>query len=307
MENLNTILYLLAGALTLAEVVLRWVLRGFWKDPKNAGTVETVHSFWVAMILALGVKAVALQPFTIPSGSMEDTLLIGDYLLVKKYEYGYTLFNRTGRFLQFKDPQRGEILVFVYPKDPSKDYIKRCVGLPGDVLSMRDKVLTVNRERQEEPYVKHIDPQVIPASDYFSGWRDNWGPVTVMQGHYFMMGDNRDNSADSRKWGQLDGRLIKGRAWVTYYHSMGIPAFLVLAGLVVALFCLPSVLLSAWRLRGQGLKPDEAAQEKAGLRGSLMTLVGALVVSGVLWAAVGADSFQGKWQKLKERSFKTIR
>ncbi len=218
MENLNMILYILAGVLTLVEVVLR-LIPGLRKNPSLAPTVETVDSLWIAMVAALTLKALLLQPFTIPSGSMEDTLLIHDYLLVKKYEYGYSLLNRTDRFLQFKKPQHGDILVFVYPGDRSKDYIKRCIGLPGDVLEMKNKDLFVNGVKQVEPYIKHIDPQVIPKSDYFSGWRDNWGPVTVEAGHYFMMGDNRDNSADSRKWGQLDEKLIKGKAWFIYWHS----------------------------------------------------------------------------------------
>lgn len=112
MENLNMILYILAGVLTLVEVVLR-LIPGLRKNPSLAPTVETVDSLWIAMVAALTLKALLLQPFTIPSGSMEDTLLIHDYLLVKKYEYGYSLLNRTDRFLQFKKPQHGDILVFV--------------------------------------------------------------------------------------------------------------------------------------------------------------------------------------------------
>jgi signal peptidase I len=219
MENLNNILYILLGVLTLVEVFLRWGMPRLRKEPKWAGTVETVDSLWIALAAALALKAVLLQPFTIPSGSMEDTLLVGDYIFVKKYEYGYTFLNRTERFLDFKKPQRGEVVVFVFPEDRSKDYIKRCVGVPGDVLEMKDKVFFVNGERPEEPYAKHIDPHIFPVSDYFSGWRDNWGPVTVQAGHYFMMGDNRDNSLDSRKWGQLDEKLVKGRAWFVYWHS----------------------------------------------------------------------------------------
>lgn len=219
MENLNNILYILLGVLTLVEIFLRWGMPRLRKEPKLAGTVETVDSLWIALAAALALKAVLLQPFTIPSGSMEDTLLVGDYIFVKKYEYGYTLLNRTDRFLEFNKPERGEVVVFVFPEDRSKDYIKRCVGVPGDVLEMKDKVFFVNGERQEEPYAKHIDPQVIPKGDYFSGWRDNWGPVTVKAGHYFMMGDNRDNSLDSRKWGQLDEKLVKGEAWFVYWHS----------------------------------------------------------------------------------------
>lgn len=227
MENLNSILYIMAGVLTLVEALLRWGLPSFRKNPSNAGTVEFVDSLWVAMVVALSLKAVLLQPFTIPSGSMEDTLLIGDYILVKKYEYGYSLLNQTPRFLEFKKPQRGDIVVFVYPNDHSKDFIKRCRGVGGDVLEYKNKVLFVNGVKQDEPFVKHIDPRVDSPKDYFPGdsnrplygSRDNFGPVTVEAGHYFMMGDNRDNSMDSRYWGQLDEKLIKGKAWFIYWHS----------------------------------------------------------------------------------------
>ncbi len=219
MENLNYYLYIAAAILTVVEIGLLWVYPAFRKNPNAAGMVETIDSLWVAMVVALALKAILLQPFTIPSGSMEDTLLPGDYILVKKYEYGYSIWNSTPRFLQFNKPQRRDIIVFVYPKDHSKDFIKRCIGLPGDVIEYKNKVLFVNGVKQDEPYVKHIDPTIIPTGDYFNGVRDNFGPVTVAPGNYFMMGDNRDNSADSRYWGQLDEKLIKGKAWVIYWHS----------------------------------------------------------------------------------------
>jgi len=224
MENLNTILYIMAAVLTLVEAVLRWGVPSFRKNPANAGTVETIDSLWVAMIVALSLKAVLVQPFTIPTGSMEDTLLVGDYLLVKKYEYGYSLFNKTPRFLQFKKPDHKDILVFVFPVDHSKDFIKRCIGLPGDVIEYKKKQLYVNGVLQVEPYVKHIDPRMAPPR-YEEVDRDNFGPVTVEAGHYFMMGDNRDNSLDSRYWGQVDEKLIKGKAWVIYWHSLGFENF----------------------------------------------------------------------------------
>jgi signal peptidase I len=219
MDNLNTILYILAGIFTLVEIILIFGFPSFRKDPAHAGTVETIDSLWVAMVVALSLKALLIQPFTIPSGSMEDTLLIGDYILVKKYEYGYSLLNKTPRFLQFKKPERRDILVFVFPGDHSKDFIKRCIGIPGDVIQMKDKVLFVNGVKQEEPYVKHSFPQILSKEDD-GGIRDNFGPVTVEAGHYFMMGDNRDNSMDSRYWGQLDEILIKGKAWRIYWHSV---------------------------------------------------------------------------------------
>ncbi|HEY5039537.1 MAG TPA: signal peptidase I [bacterium] len=219
MEHLNTVLYILAGILTLVEIVIRWITPGFRRNPAFAETVETIDSLWVAMVVALSLKAVLLQPFTIPSGSMEDTLLVGDYIIVKKYEYGYSIWNSTPRFLQFKKPQRHDIMVFVYPADHSKDFIKRCIGIPGDVIDYKNKVLFVNGQKQDESYVKHISPDVFPRGDYFNGPRDNFGPVTVETGHYFMMGDNRDNSLDSRYWGQVDEKLLKGKAWFIYWHS----------------------------------------------------------------------------------------
>lgn len=219
-DNLNNILYILAAVLTVVQILIRWVFPAFRKDPKHANTVETIDSFWVAMVVALALKAVLVQPFTIPSGSMENTLLVGDYILVKKYEYGYSLLNKTDRFLEFRKPQRHDVVVFVYPMDHSKDFIKRCIGTPGDVIQERNKVLYVNGQKQDEPYVVHCDPETIAAGDYFNGVRDNFGPVTVMPNHYFMMGDNRDNSLDSRYWGQVDEKLIKGQAWFIYWHSI---------------------------------------------------------------------------------------
>ena len=309
MENLNTILYIGAAVLTVVEMIIRWVIPSFRKNPGFAAWVETIDSLWVAMVVALSLKAILLQPFTIPSGSMEDTLLIGDYILVKKYEYGYSLLNKTPRFLQFKKPQRREILVFVYPEDHTKDFIKRCVGLPGDVIEYKDKVLYVNGEKQEEPYVKHIDPAIFNRSDYFSrglyGTRDNFGPVTVAAGHYFMMGDNRDNSLDSRYWGPVDEQLIKGRAWAIYWHSVGLPCFFSLAGGVVAV-----VSLIMWVMAGRkGSAGDAAAQEAAKLeRRSLLKTIGisaGICVLLLVW--VGPATYKEKLLDLKSRIFMVVK
>lgn len=217
MEQLHRYLLILAALLTVVEILGRWVFprlregafKGFW---------ETAHSLWVAILLALGVRSLLVQPYKIPSASMEDTLLVGDYILVKKYSYGYSFFNMTDRFLQFKKPKHGDVVVFVFPEDRSKDYVKRVVGIPGDVLEMRNKELFINGVRAVEPYVKHEDPMVYPKG-VLPFDRDNWGPVTVRPGHYFVMGDNRDNSSDSRYWGQLDEKLLKGRAWMIYWHA----------------------------------------------------------------------------------------
>lgn len=230
---MNYYLYAAAVILTLLEICFRWAIPAVRRNPSLGAWVETVDSLWVALLLALALKAVLLQPFVIPSGSMEDTLKIGDYILVKKYEYGYSIWNSTKRFLEFKKPQRGDIVVFVFPKDHTKDFVKRCVGTPGDILAYKDKELYVNGVKQVEPYVQHIDPRILkagdplepvgdeesPTADGLRSSRDNFGPVTVEAGHYFMMGDNRDNSLDSRYWGQLDEKLVKGKAWMIYWHS----------------------------------------------------------------------------------------
>ncbi len=240
MENLNHYLYPAAALLTLLEIAFRWVVPGLRRNPAWAGWVENLHSLWVALLAALALKAVLIQPFVIPSGSMEDTLRVGDYILVNKYEYGYSLWNSTARFLEFHKPQRGDVVVFVYPKDHGSDFVKRCVGTPGDVLAYRDKELYVNGQRQVEPYVQHIDPRTeekgrswgppgdpgSPLAEGAVSSRDNFGPVTVEAGHYFMMGDNRDNSLDSRYWGQLEEKFIKGKAWLIYWHAENcIPSF----------------------------------------------------------------------------------
>ncbi len=227
MENLNTVLWILFGVLSVVEGILRWIAPAYRKNPAHAGTVETLDSLWVAMAVALALKTVLLQPFTIPSGSMEDTLQVGDYILVKKYEYGYSLFNQTPRFLEFQKPHRGDIVVFVFPLDHSKDFIKRCIGTPGDVVELRNQDLYVNGQLQFEPYVKHVLPMPLALREEGpDSVKVNFGPVTIDPGHYFMMGDNRDNSYDSRYWGQLDEKLIKGRAWFIYWHSQNfIPDF----------------------------------------------------------------------------------
>jgi signal peptidase I len=220
MENLNSVLWILFGVLSLVQVVIRWGIPAYRKDPAHAGTVETIDSFWVAMAVALSLKAVLVQPFTIPSGSMEDTLQVGDYILVNKFEYGYSFLNKTPRFLQFKKPNCGDIVVFVFPQDPSKDFIKRCMGTPGDVLELKNAELFINGQKLDEPYVKHImTPMMALSQDGPDSLKVNFGPVTIQPGHYFMMGDNRDNSYDSRYWGQLDEKLIKGKAWFIYWHS----------------------------------------------------------------------------------------
>jgi signal peptidase I len=147
-----------------------------------------------------------VQAFQIPSGSMEDTLLVGDFLLANKFLYGAQVPFTTLRLPGIRDPRRGDIIVFRAPHQ-DKDFIKRCIAVGGDTVELRDNKLLVNGEPKEEPYVvlKGRTPAVA-----------NFGPITVPQGYLFMLGDNRNNSQDSRFWGPLDEKLIKGKAMVLY-------------------------------------------------------------------------------------------
>ena len=167
---------------------------------------ELVEALLVALVLAFVIRTFIIQPFTIPSGSMEKTLLIGDYLLVNKFLYGLKNPFTGNYIIKGRDPQIGDIVVFRYPVDPSVDFIKRIVGLPGDVIEVRNKQLYRNAEPVTEGYIRHSRPNQI-------GPLDNVGPVTVPEGKYFVMGDNRDNSADSREWGTVSRNAIHGKAW----------------------------------------------------------------------------------------------
>lgn len=171
---------------------------------------ETLRSLVWAFVLFLIIRSLAFQAFRIPSPSMEDTLLIHDFLFISKLTYGPNIpFTKT-RLPGFREPKAGDIIVFRNPANTKEDYIKRCVAVGGQTIEYRDKVLYVDGVRQEEPYVKHSD------SNIRSG-RDNFGPYTIPEGMYFMMGDNRDNSSDSRVWGALDKKLIHGKAEIIYF------------------------------------------------------------------------------------------
>ncbi|NTV52148.1 MAG: signal peptidase I [Candidatus Firestonebacteria bacterium] len=195
----------------LAEVLLRYVL----KVAKNNMVLEYVDSGMVAIMLAFVIRTFGVQAFKIPSASMENTLLIGDHLLVNKFIYGTRIPGTGKAFLALRDPQRGDVIVFQYPEDPSRDFIKRCIGLPGDVIEVKAKQVYVNGRLQDEPDVLHRDLAVLPPES--GNPRDFYGPVTVPADAFFMMGDNRDFSKDSRFWGFLPRKLIKGKAWVVYW------------------------------------------------------------------------------------------
>ncbi|MEJ2314003.1 MAG: signal peptidase I [Nitrospirota bacterium] len=175
---------------------------------------EYAEAIVTALVLALIIRAFVVQAFKIPSGSMEPTLLVGDHLLVNKIGYGIRIPFSDERLVTFGKPERDDVIVFKWPKDTSRDFIKRIIGLPGDVVEIRDKKVYVNGEPLDEPYVQYTDEYVRPAR---FGPRDNFGPVKVPQGNYFVMGDNRDQSEDSRYWGFVDFPKIKGKAMIIYW------------------------------------------------------------------------------------------
>ncbi len=186
---------------------------------------EYVEALLLAIVLTLVIRGLVVQAFRIPTGSMEDTLLVGDFLFVNKMVYGSEIDVGFGgnrliyyRFPAIRDPKPGDIIVFRYPDDPARDFIKRCVAVGGQTVEIRDKVLYVDGRSREEPYAVHKDPRVLPRE---TDRRDNFGPYLVPQGHLFMMGDNRDNSHDSRYWGALPQRLVKGKAMFLYWSWDG--------------------------------------------------------------------------------------
>ncbi len=175
---------------------------------------EYFESIIFALIIALIVRTFVVQAFKIPSGSMENTLAIGDYILVNKFIYGIEI-PFTGRHLfPLRNPRRGDIAVFEYPEDPSRDFVKRVIGLPGDRIQVIDKKVFVNGKPYVNPHEIHKDSAIIPAG---VNPRDNTGVITVPAGSYFMMGDNRDQSYDSRFWGFVKIGRIKGLAFVKYW------------------------------------------------------------------------------------------
>lgn len=189
-------------------------------DPSSAkGPIrENLEAIVIALILALFIRTFVVQAFKIPSGSMLNTLQIGDHILVNKFIYGVKLPFIRKTIIPVKDPSRDDIVVFIYPEDPTKDFIKRVVGIEGDTVEMRNKRLYVNGKRVEKDYTIHTDPRVLPAQYTL---RDNFGPVTVPAQSLFVMGDNRDNSHDSRFWGFVPLSSVKGKAFMIYFSWDG--------------------------------------------------------------------------------------
>ncbi|MCJ7617063.1 MAG: signal peptidase I [Desulfobacterales bacterium] len=182
--------------------------------PPKSRLRENIEALILAILLALLIRTFIVQAFKIPSGSMKQTLQIGDHILVNKFIYGVKLpyFNTT--IISYKKPQRGDIIVFKFRQEPEKDFIKRTIGVPGDVIEILNKEVYVNKKRLEQNYAVYTDLHIIPKA---MQPRDNFGPVTVPENSLFVMGDNRDHSYDSRFWGFVDLKDVKGKAIIIYW------------------------------------------------------------------------------------------
>ena len=194
---------------------------------------EWCKSVLVAFTLFLVIRAFLVEAFKIPTASMEDTLLVGDFLVVNKAVYGAEIPGTSLHLPAFSEPKRGDVIVFTPPHDPGKNYVKRVVGVPGEVIEMRAKKLYVNDLLIDEPYARHLDlrrdefhPDMAWQANYlatvveeasYRPTRDNWGSIRVPENSYFVLGDNRDNSEDSRYWGFVNKSSVRGRPWFVYY------------------------------------------------------------------------------------------
>ena len=198
---------------------------------KRRGWIYDVLSIVIAVLV---IRAYVASAYKIPTGSMENTLLIGDFLFATKFNYGLQVPFVNKMLFKWNSPKRGEIVIFRFPLE-RKDFVKRCIAIPGDTVEIRNKMLYLNGRPVDEPYANHKDNRVFKSLDiqdreiYQSYWlegkfnkaggyvRDNFGPVVVPEGHVFLMGDNRDNSFDSRFWGPLSFENLRGKPFIIYW------------------------------------------------------------------------------------------
>ncbi|MBR9866308.1 MAG: signal peptidase I [Oceanospirillales bacterium] len=198
---------------------------------KENGIVDLCRSLFPVLLVVLILRSFIVEPFQIPSGSMKPTLKIGDFILVNKWHYGFRLPVIGTKIIPMNEPQRGDVVVFKYPKDPRVNYIKRVVGLPGDRVGYQDKTVYINGQPQSQTLLEQLppkNPQLLLIDETLGDvshqiYRDVAPPRrpsewVVPEGHYFVMGDNRDNSNDSRFWGFVPDELLVGKAFAVWMH-----------------------------------------------------------------------------------------
>lgn len=190
-------------------------------DPRKHSLVrEYYEAVLVAVIFALFVRTFVFQAFQVPTGSMEKTVLVGDHLVVNKFIFAPHGESFLERLLPYRDPRRGDVFVFKFPENPERDFIKRVVGLPGDRVEGHDKAVFVNGDRFPDTHTFHVDSKTYSAEAMLPEVyrrRDTFGPIAIPSDHFWAMGDNRDNSYDSRYWGPVPRDNIKGRALLVYW------------------------------------------------------------------------------------------
>ncbi len=183
-------------------------------NPKTAKIREYAEAIIIAILIAAFIRTFVIQAFKIPSGSMKPTLEIGDHILVNKFSYGVKMPYLRNTLIPFGQPQRGDIAVFIYPEDKTKDFIKRVIAVGGDTVEIRNKKVFINGEAINDPYGVHVEDVIYPKAIQR---RDNLGPIKVPEGTLFVMGDNRDQSYDSRFWGFVKLEDVIGKAFIIYF------------------------------------------------------------------------------------------
>ena len=184
------------------------------KEKIKSKVQEYIEAIIIAILIALVIRTFAIQAFKIPSRSMVPTLLVGDQILVNKFIYGVKIPYLRKMIIPVTNPERGDIVVFIYPNDRSKDFIKRVIGIAGDKIEIKNKRIFINNKEYSDSYGVYSDNLIYPG---VIQPRDNFGPVTVPQNSLFVMGDNRDESSDSRYWGFVDIKDVEGKAFIIYW------------------------------------------------------------------------------------------
>jgi signal peptidase I len=183
-------------------------------NPRTSKIREYAEAIIIAILIAAFIRTFVVQAFKIPSGSMKPTLEIGDHILVNKFSYGVKLPYLRNTIIPIGQPQRGDIAVFIYPEDKTKDFIKRVIAVGGDTVEIRNKKILLNGAPMQDPFGVHVEDVIYPKA---LQRRDNLGPIKVPEGTIFVMGDNRDQSYDSRFWGFVKLEDVIGKAFIIYF------------------------------------------------------------------------------------------